>query len=173
MNWLWMHVLKCNMHEKSAGHADLGWFFQGSHACLMASPQAPPFLFLPSRFWNTFPLHLTVNCQCIMFFSLIVLSKPDSDRTLPVTVCFTLTATLATEQVAIVSSSKALQVLSIASCVKTTGAILPALTLKTHEAKKHRRQVVSQTFLSFRHLWTREKIPRMDVFWWNGNKESP
>lgn len=56
-----------------------------------------------------------------MFFSLIVLSKSDSDRTLPVTVCFTLTATLATEQVAIVSSSKALRVLSVASCVKTTG----------------------------------------------------
>lgn len=87
MNWLWMHVLKCNMHEKSAGHADLGWFCRGSRACLMASPQALPFLSLPSRFWNTSPLHLTVNCQCIMFFSLIVLSKPDwpyftSDRVL-------------------------------------------------------------------------------------------
>lgn len=87
-----------------------------------------------------------------MFFSLMVLSKPDSDRTLPVTVCFTLSATLAaTEQVAIVSS-KALLVLSVASCVKTTGSILPALTLKKHEAKKHRRQVVSQTLLSFGHL---------------------
>lgn len=113
----------------------------------------------------------TLNNYLLVYHSLF--PKPSSDHISPVTVYLTLIRTSATGQVAALSSStsKAFPILSVTSCDKTPGAIMPALTLKEQEAKKHGRQVVSQTSLSLGHLWTRKKNP-WDVFWWNGNKGS-
>lgn len=135
-----MPVLKCN--EKSAVPADLRWLCQGSHSCLMASLQALPFLSLPSKIWDSFPLPLTVIRESHSFPSWCYLN---SDHNLLVTVSLTLVTTLATEQTVVLSSSmnRAFPVLSVASC-DNTGAIISSLTLKEHKAKKHGRQVVSR-----------------------------